>query len=82
MGKKVRQLRSLIYGNYDTEADFARAIGWERQKLSKITNGVKVPDIDELNQLARGLDRPIEEIVNIFLLKMSPNEQQNSPKAG
>ncbi len=81
MGKKVRQLRSLIYGSFDTEADFARSIGWERQRLSKITNGVKIPDVDELNQLARGLNRPIEEIVNIFLSKMSPNDQQN-PKAG
>lgn len=73
---KVRELRSIIYGKFDTESDFAQALGWERQRLSKITNGQKEPNVEELNSLATGLGISVEKVAQIFLAFKSPNEQQ------
>ena len=74
---KIRELRGLIYGAYDSEADFAKAIGWDRQRLSKITNGQREPNIEELNSLAKGLGITVEMVAHIFLATKSPNRQQN-----
>lgn len=63
MKKKVRELRGLIYSLYDTESEFASELGWERQRLSKITNGAKEPDVDELNVLSKALGKTIDDIV-------------------
>lgn len=73
--RKVRELRGLIYGQYDSEAQFASTVGWPRQRVSKITNGIKEPDIDELNVLAKALNKSVGEIAQIFLRYESPNRQ-------
>lgn len=73
---KVKELRGLIYGQYDSESQFAKAVGWPRQRVSKITNGVKEPDIGELNVLAKALNKSVGEIAQIFLRYKSPNRQQ------
>lgn len=75
---KVREFRGLIYQMYDSEADFARKIGLPRQKINKITNGIREPNIDELNIFAQALQRPVGEIAEIFLRFKSPNRQQIS----
>lgn len=75
MTNKIRELRGLIYTAYDSEADFANALGWTRQRLSRITNGSKEPDVEELNTLANGLGVSVEMVVKIFLLHKSPNRQ-------
>lgn len=75
MPNKIRELRGIIYTNFDSEADMAKKIGWTRQRLSKITNGKKEPDIEELNVLARTLGKSVEEIAQIFLRYKSPNRQ-------
>lgn len=74
---KVRELRSAIYGQYDSEAEFAKALGWPRQRLSKITNGQKEPNVSEINDLALGLGFSVDAIAQIFLRQKSPNGQQN-----
>jgi len=76
MTVKVRKLRAMIFGLYDSESDFAAAIGWSRQRLNKITNGIKEPDVEELNTLANGLKSSVGDIAQIFLSYKSPNEQQ------
>ena len=73
--QKVRELRGLIYSQYDSETEFANAIGWPRQRVNKITNGTKEPDIDELNILAKALNKSVGDIAQIFLRYKSPNEQ-------
>ena len=73
MSKKVREFRSLIYKHYDSESQFAADINWPKQRLSKMTNGVKEPDIQELSLLAEKLHTPIGELANIFLAHKSPN---------
>ena len=75
---KVRGFRSLIFKYYDTEADFASQIGWARQKLNKITNGQKIPSIDELSLFAPYLHTTTGELADIFLSQKSPFEQLQS----
>ncbi len=53
MDNKVKELKGLIYSKFNSESDLARHLGWARQKLNKITNGIKEPDITELNELAK-----------------------------
>lgn len=73
---KVRELCGLIHSEYDNESDFAKALGWPRQKLNKITTGKKEPDLDEVAQLSDCLHQPLETIAQIFLRYKSPNGQQ------
>lgn len=73
---KIRELDSLIHAKYDREAGLARDLGWTRQRLNKITNGGKEPDLEEVRALARQLERPFEEIAFIFLNQKSPIEQR------
>ena len=73
---KIYALRSLIYAKYDSEAKLADELGWPRQRLNKITNGTKEPDLDEVKVLAEKLDRPFSDIAFIFLDKKSPNDEQ------
>lgn len=74
---KVRELRSIIYRQYDNESQLSSCLGWQRQKLSKITNGQKEPNLTEINELAAALHVTVEEIAQIFLRHKSPNEQQS-----
>lgn len=69
MNHKNKELRGLIYSKYNTEAEMADFMGWHRQKLNKITNGIKIPDVNELNELANALEEPIGEIAILFLPK-------------
>lgn len=71
--EKVKELRGLIYSQYDSESQMAETIGWERQRINKITNGVKEPDIRELSVLAAALKCSVEDIAQIFLRYKSPN---------
>ena len=73
MAQKNKKLRGLIYSRYDSEAEFAKAIGWSRQRLSRITNGVKEPNVEDINILAGGLNLNVGDIVEIFLKSKSPN---------
>jgi transcriptional regulator with XRE-family HTH domain len=78
MEGKVMQLRGLIYGEFNSESDFARRLGWSRQKLNKITNGVKEPDITELNEMSKLLNKTVGDLAQIFLERKSPNRQQSN----
>ncbi len=64
---KNRKLRGLIYENFDTESDCAKALGWDRQRLSKISNNKKNPTVSEINQLSNVLKTNVETIVEFFL---------------
>lgn len=75
---KIRELCGLIHSKYDTEADFARDLGWPRQRLNKITTGAKEPDLHETAEIAAKLDASLEDIAAIFLRNKSPNEQRSA----
>lgn len=71
----VRELRSLIYEKFDSESDFAKQLNWSRQKLNKITTGVKEPDLLEAKMIADGLGVSVDILAEIFLHRESPNRQ-------
>ncbi len=73
--EKIKELKSLIYAKFDSESALASALGWNRQRLNKITNGKKEPDLEEVQAIAEKLERPFTEVAYIFLNKQSPNGQ-------
>ena len=74
---KVRDLCGLIHARYDSESDFAKDLGWSRQRLNMITTGRREPDLEDVAQMSALLNRPLDEIAYIFLKARSPNGQQN-----
>ncbi len=77
---KVRELCGLIHSKFDTEADLARELGWNRQKLNRITNGTREPDLAEAAALAAALGVSIDRVANIILCYKSPNRQLSSTR--
>lgn len=71
------QIKLMIHEKYRSEAECARKIGWRRQRLNKITNGLSEPSVYELNEIAKALDTSVNHLVPIFLAMKSPNEQQS-----
>lgn len=71
---KIMELNSLIHGQFESEAQFATALGWSRQRMNKITTGKKQPTLEEVQQLAEGLRVPFMMVCGFFLKKKSPNE--------
>lgn len=67
--KKNLDLRGKIHAKFDSEAEMARALGWTRQRLSKITNGHKIPTIFEIDDMATVLGCTFMDIANFYLLK-------------
>lgn len=74
---KIRELRGLIYDQYDTETQLAAELGWTKQRLNLITNGVREPSLREVEALAGKLGKSVEDMCYIFLRQSSPNRQQN-----
>ena len=70
---KIMGLNGLIHGQYDSEAAFAEKIGWPRQKLNRITNGDQPPSLDDVREIAEGLNVPFMMVANIFLENRSTN---------
>ena len=48
-------LKSAIYRKYRTITDFSKAIGWSSSKMSRLLGGRYLPDVVELERLARYL---------------------------
>jgi len=70
---KILELSGLIHSKFDSEAKMADALGWPRQRLNKITNGDKEPDLDEVRDIAAALGESFMTVANIFLAKKSPS---------
>lgn len=74
----VKEIRGMIYAKFRSEADCAKRLGWNRQRLNKITTGKKIPDISEINQLASVLGEDEMKLYHIFLNAVSTNGQQSA----
>ena len=57
----------MITDQYKTESQAARALGWSRQRLNRITTGRKEPDLKEVDAIAKLLNKSLGEIAAIFL---------------
>lgn len=79
MGKNIKTrididaLRGSIYSKFKSQAEFADALKWRRQKVNEILNGKWVVDENEIAEMVNVLeiDSP-EVVVNIFFPYLSP----------
>ncbi len=78
MDEMKEKLSALIKEEYKSESACAASMGWPRQRLNKIINAEKEPDVTEVAAIAIALSKPVELIANIFLLYWSPNGQQTA----
>lgn len=61
-----KRLRGLIYEKYKNLIDFSEAIGWHRNKISRILTGVQEPNIDDMRIIANLFELSPEDFVDIF----------------
>lgn len=65
-------LRGLVLSKYKTIGDFAKAIGWQRNKASRIVNGKQYPNTEEIQRITECLNsNSINLFVHIFFAPMS-----------
>lgn len=64
---KNMDFNGMIHSKFTSESQMAQAMGWSRQRLNKITNGKKVPDLFDLKALADALGISLIDLVPIFL---------------
>lgn len=67
MTEGLMQFRGLIYSKYRNEAALASAMGWNRQRLNKITTGKRVPTLMDLSALSTALSCSLEQLAGYFL---------------
>lgn len=71
--ERVYELSSLIHAKFRSESDFARAIGWTKQRVNKIVNGKMQPSLGDAIAMAQTLEVSLSKIAKIFLPNESPN---------
>lgn len=59
-------LRGLVFDKFRTIADFADAIGWDRNKAARIVNGKQEPSKKDMESLIFFFEIPQEQIAPIF----------------
>ena len=67
------RLRGEIAAKYKTQSAFAEAMGWHKNKVSKLVGGSYKPDSDEVVQIAVALCLDEARFCAIFLPMASPN---------
>ena len=75
MSEMKRQLSLVIREKFGTEAECARALGWPKQRLNKLVNAIKEPDLTEVAEIALAVGKSVSEVADIFLLYWSPFRQ-------
>lgn len=73
---RSNNLKATILKIYPTESACAKAMGWPRQRLNRITTGAKVPDLYEVKCLALATNMSLEKMAGFFLEEKSPNGQR------
>ena len=72
------ELKRAIKGKFGTGTKLAESLGWSKQKLSRILCGKQEPTIEEVIDLSKVLEVPLEEVIPFFLNK----GMQKSQNAG
>lgn len=75
---KVYGLRALIYAKYDSESAFARAIGWSKQRLQRITNGLQVPNINDVYAIAVALGCTFQQVADAFFAQSHQTDNEGN----
>jgi transcriptional regulator with XRE-family HTH domain len=71
MMAKILGLSSIIHSKFENESQLAKALGWSRQRLWKITNGKRVPSLAELDEMSSILGCSIMDIAVFYLPQKS-----------
>lgn len=59
-----QQIQKHLQESGMTQSDLASAIGVSRQVMSKIVNGKKAINVEEISKIAGIIGKPIEELLN------------------
>lgn len=76
----IKRLKAEIIAEYGTQGAFATAIGWHRNKISKIMQNKYKPNTDEVAEITQALHLDEKRYCDIFLPVLSPNGENDSPK--
>ena len=68
------KLRGLIFTKYKSIQAFADDIKWQRNKASRVVNGIQEPDSDDMRAIADLFDLSSDEFIDIFLASSSQSE--------
>lgn len=63
-------LRGLVFGRFRTIADFADAIGWDRNKAARIVNGKQEPSKKDMDALIVFFGIQQEHVAPLFFGSM------------
>lgn len=69
----VDRLRGEIVAKYRTQNAFSEAIGWHKNKVSKLLCGKYKPDTDDVDAISVALNLSKDAFCEIFLPEKSPN---------
>lgn len=69
----LNRLKGEIIAVFGTQDAFSSAIGWHRNKVSRLVNGQYIPDINEATDISSLLKLSPEKYYEIFLPQLSPN---------
>lgn len=69
----LNRLKGEIVAVFGTQDSFSKAIGWHRNKVSRLITGKYIPDIDEAAKISSLLNLSSDKYCEIFLSKKSPN---------
>ena len=61
------KLCGVIFAKFASISEFARHIGWSRQRVNKLVNGKKEIDLGEARVFAKALGLTLDEVCEIFL---------------
>lgn len=74
------KLRGLVFSQFRTISEFSEAIGWNRNKSSRILNGNQEPDSGDMCDLAELFSLPADMFIEIFFERKFTKctEEQNA----
>jgi len=65
-------IRGAVFSKFNSIASFADAVGWKRNKASRILNGIQRPSADDMEQMADCLNiQDATAFVSIFFPQLS-----------
>lgn len=73
----ANKLKEMVLGQFESQAAFARKIGWSDAKVCATLNGRYIPDVNEAATICKALEMPRKIYEAIFLNEKSPNGDKN-----
>lgn len=68
---EVNRFRGEIYARFPDASAFSEKLGWSRQKLSNIVNGIREPKLSEVQDMALVMEMDVGEVASFFLHEKS-----------